>query len=254
MSGAEGSGEGSADAILDGVEEEDNLKPPAVVMGVEDIEEDREIAQVLFLNTNPPGIINRCTTCPEIDINDDDPEVDVSDEEPVSRLEYNVFEPGNKNRVWGNEPKFGVSQRYVWRFRRRLQMECSKRRPAFEETWLLDMLKKEGWCVLQKDALKIAEKLGLDKEHYSYYPTVRVFLPDLQWGPECMPCCPNCKRNTHVDVHGFRDNHPGRIVIGMKKNGNAILQSSLVQAVCSSNCSFSAETLLASESSLYSVW
>ena len=58
-------------------------------------------------------------------------------------------------------------------------MECSKRRPAFEETWLLDMLKKEGWCVLQKDALKIAEKLGLDKEHYSYYPTVRVFLPQL---------------------------------------------------------------------------
>ena len=58
-------------------------------------------------------------------------------------------------------------------------MECSKRRPAFEETWLLDIIKKEGWCILQKDALKVAEKLGLDKEHYSYYPTVRVFLPQL---------------------------------------------------------------------------
>jgi hypothetical protein len=39
MVGAEGYGEGSADAILDGVEEEDNRKPPAVVMGVEDLEE-----------------------------------------------------------------------------------------------------------------------------------------------------------------------------------------------------------------------
>ena len=73
------------------------------------------------------------------------------------------------------------------------------------------MLEKEGngWCILQKDALEVAKKLGLDKEHYSYYPTVRVFLPDLQWGIECMPCCPNCKFNTRVDVHGLRDNHPG---------------------------------------------
>ena len=78
------------------------------------------------------------------------------------------------------------------------------------------MLKKEGngWCILQKDALEVAKKLGLDKDHYSYYPTVRVFLPDIQWGFECMPCCPNCKCNTRVDVHGFRDNHPGRIVVG----------------------------------------
>ena len=30
-------------------------------------------------------------------------------------------------------------------------LECRKRRPAFEQTWLLNMLKKVGWCILQKD-------------------------------------------------------------------------------------------------------
>ena len=44
------------------------------------------------------------------------------------------------------------------------------------------------------------------------------FLPDLQWGIECMSCCPNCKFDTRVDVYGFSDNHPGRIVVGKYKN------------------------------------
>ena len=195
-------------------EDEDNRKPAAVV-------------PVIFFNQTSPVVIDRCTTCPIIDIDDeddDDDEKDLlegSDEEPPPILNDSVF---CKDRVdvWGDEPQVGVSQRYEWRFQRRLQIECSKIFPAFETKWLLDKLRRDKYCILQKDAPEIATKLGLVVGHYSYYPDIHVWLPDIRWGTECMPCCPNCKCSSNVKPHAFRANHPGRIVVGEERNAFAI--------------------------------
>ena len=43
-------------------------------------------------------------------------------------------------------------------------------------------------------------------------------MSDEQWGIEALPCCPNCKSNSDVGVHGWQTNHFSRLVIGLKNN------------------------------------
>ena len=58
----------------------------------------------------------------------------------------------------------------------------------------------------------------MGKHHDAYYRSVFVWLPDVRWGDEVMPCCPSCKCNTDVFSHGFHDSNFGRKVIGLKSN------------------------------------
>ena len=32
-----------------------------------------------------------------------------------------------------------------------------------------------------------------------------------------MPCCPSCNSNKHVGNNGFRENHYGRLIVGVKE-------------------------------------
>ena len=91
--------------------------------------------------------------------------------------------------------------------------------------WLTDMLKKKKWRIPAEDVPEVAAKLELEVAHESYYRTINVWLPDVRWGKECMPCCPNCKTNEHVTVNGFRDNHPSRTIVGLYKNESVISRS-----------------------------
>jgi len=122
----------------------------------------------------------------------------------------------------------GIQQKYVCYLQRRIQLELSRNFPALDDKWLLNYLRKNDWVVLKRDALSVAEKLGLHKPvdgqiyHPNYYPVVHFWLPDVRWGEHCMPCCPNCKTNHHVGVHGFRDNHFGRMIVGLHENYYAI--------------------------------
>ena len=113
----------------------------------------------------------------------------------------------------------GAQQKYVCFLQRRIQYELSKDFPALEDRWLQKYLEESDWVVLKNKAPSIAQQLGLhtptegQKYYPNYYTDVHFWLPDVRWGAECMPACPNCRTNKHVGVHGFRDNHFGRQIV-----------------------------------------
>ena len=47
---------------------------------------------------------------------------------------------------------------------------------------------------------------------------VFIWLPQIRWETAdkmYMPYCPNCKSNARVGPHCFRDNHAGRVIVGL---------------------------------------
>jgi hypothetical protein len=61
----------------------------------------------------------------------------------------------------------------------------------------------------------IAKRLSLPVYHYTYYRDVRVWIPDLQYGKNCMPACPCCTSKARVTIHGFHSKHYGQIIVGL---------------------------------------
>ena len=197
------------------------------------VEGDDDDIACTFNEGEAPTVKKNFNLHPELDIDDDEDDkntdyVDVPDEEPVIRDGDN---PGNGNNKWGNEPQVGVQQRYVWRIQRRLQYELGKKIKGLEKKWLFELLKKKKWRIPAEDAPEVTKELELDEAHESYYPTVHVWLPDKRWGRECMPCCSNCKTNRHVVVHGFRDNHAGRLMLGLYRKLARRLHSSIFRTL-----------------------
>ena len=181
---------------------------------------------VQFSDSAPPKDKNPDSNIPVLTVDEDDEgdgdDDDVDDNEPVQE---DVDLSGGEENKWGkNEPRVGVQQRYEWRVQRRIRYEVGKKFPAagLERKWLLEILQQWNWRVPAELAPQVAKKLGLERAHPSYYEVVNVWLPDVRWGAECMPCCPNCKTNKHVVIHGFRDNHPCRVMIGLRRNEKII--------------------------------
>ena len=44
----------------------------------------------------------------------------------------------------------------------------------------------------------------------AYIRDVYVWLPDVRWGSDSMPCCPTCETAAHVGNHGFQSKHLAR--------------------------------------------
>ena len=85
------------------------------------------------------------------------------------------------------------------------------------DTWLLKHLKENDWWIRKEHARKFAKRLGLKAAHHAYHRDIYVFLPDVKYGKEFTPCCPNCKTNKSVGNNGFRENHFGRLIVGMQE-------------------------------------
>ena len=86
------------------------------------------------------------------------------------------------------------------------------------DAWMLEWLANHHLSISRKDGPIIALKLGLVVMHASYYTRVDVWLPELQFGQNCMPSCPCCKSNHRVSPHGFHRSHFGRLIIHQKDN------------------------------------
>jgi hypothetical protein len=52
----------------------------------------------------------------------------------------------------------------------------------------------------------------------TYLPDISVWLPDVRWGLEAMPACPNCATNSCVTPHAFRSDHSARKICGLNTN------------------------------------
>jgi hypothetical protein len=110
----------------------------------------------------------------------------------------------------------GIQQRYVYEVHQRMKLELSGKLKGLSEMWLLDHLTNNNWWIRREQAQKIAHKLRLPREHLAYYQDIYIWIPDKRWGIKL--CCPTCKKSgSHVQAHGFRDNHYARLVVGMKE-------------------------------------
>ena len=185
------------------VEENNEFGDSAVVFS-ENIQSDKEHVPIIFAN---------------LDIDDDDPGelsdddsvgADFEDDEYVPYLNKNAPEPG------------GVQQQFVCRVQRRIQYEVSKKFPALNDPWLRKHLDKNDWKIRSEEAPLIAQKLSIQATNKAYYRDVHVWLPDVMWGLDFMPSCPNCKTNKDVAIHGFLENHFGRVVVGLEENFHVV--------------------------------
>ena len=109
-----------------------------------------------------------------------------------------------------------MQQSYIQAIQQRIQSKVSRDFPALQKKWILDYLMANDWSIRVKEGPKIAQKLGLRIEHVYHYKRVDCWLPDVQWGPEFLPCCPNCKTNNRVGAHGFQSKS-GRIIVDLKE-------------------------------------
>ena len=93
---------------------------------------------------------------------------------------------------------------------------------AFDDPWLKNYLFKNDWIIKKRDAPSTAKLLSLPAANKAYYRDVHVWLPDVRWGKKMMPSCPHCRTNKDVNMHGFRSNHHGRLVVGLEENYHMI--------------------------------
>ena len=141
----------------------------------------------------------------------------------VANLEYDeALEEGKNDSDEAPSDGGGVQQKYVEAIQKRIQEEVHT---DFEgEKWLLQLLNDNDWWVRKVHAQKIINKLrlkSLKSEYKAYFRDVYVWLPDVRWKDimkRSMPCCPNCKRNSSVGAHAFRDNHFGRVVVNLTES------------------------------------
>jgi hypothetical protein len=122
-------------------------------------------------------------------------------------------EGGEGAEAMGTEK--GIQQEYLQNIHQQLKDECNFQRGKQDGDWLVQYLKDNGWWIRKESAPRIAKKLSLPVYHYTYYRDVRVWIPDLQYGKDCMPSCPCCKSKSRVTIHGFQPKHYGRIVVGL---------------------------------------
>ena len=167
--------------------------------------------EVVVFDNVVPRHWNPNDLSPNLDLDEVEEEL-MEEFEDVEEVEIECDNNGAVN-VTGH----GVQQRYVEGIQKRVRYECSNK---FGDTtggslndvkWLLAYLRDHHWRISREDGPIIAKQLGLHSEHESYYPRVKIWLPDVQWGESLMPICPNCKR--HMRPHGFQARHFGRVII-----------------------------------------
>jgi hypothetical protein len=109
----------------------------------------------------------------------------------------------------------GIQQEFLQSLHEQLKDECNFQHGPKDSDWLLPRLKENGWWIWKESAPMIAKRLSIPVYHYTYYCDVCVWIPDLQYGKDCMPACPCCKSKARVTIHGFHSKHYGRIVVGL---------------------------------------
>jgi len=107
---------------------------------------------------------------------------------------------------------------YLRAIQKRLVAETSAKQSGLHSSWLVAMLKKitDGWWLRARSAKKICQLLGIQFQEPAYYKAVLVWLPDLEFGVEAMPPCPECVESERVGAHAFRtDGHIARRICDM---------------------------------------
>jgi hypothetical protein len=175
---------------------------------------EKDKAVTIDFNTDSATNITHSDITAALDV--EEGEDDGRDEDDVDEDEDGNIINNNKN----NEGTQSVMQEVVEAVQNRIKHEESPSCKGLNEKWLLKYLGENEWSIPRNKIPWLVKKLKLnhDTSLFKYYYTrLDVWLPDRRWGPRHMPCCPNCKHNNAVGVHGYSV-HPGRKVIGLDEN------------------------------------
>jgi hypothetical protein len=121
-------------------------------------------------------------------------------------------------KIHGNTDDSSVMKTYLSSIQDRLRTEICSNTMNSKDKWLLELLKYDEWWIKTKRASKVCRKLGLEYSEKSYYRSVRVWFPELQYGQECMPSCLSCFSNYKVGVHAYSKKGPACGVVGLTTN------------------------------------
>jgi hypothetical protein len=109
----------------------------------------------------------------------------------------------------------GIMQRYRSAVQNQLRIEVANLDNPSAENKLLTLLRDNEWWLRPHHAPKVCDLLQLKFHEIAYYRSIFIWLPDIRWGKEVMPPCPNCHGATSIGAHGFQDSHFGRRICGL---------------------------------------
>jgi hypothetical protein len=152
----------------------------------------------------------------------------VAPADATANLDYDEEEAKKKGSDdFDDDNAPGVQQQYVAAIQKQVQKEVSKDNKNINNQWLVQHLRQNDWWIRKEQYLWFIRKYNktrekeedkLNEEHKAYYRDVVVWLPHVRWqtaDKKYMPYCPNCKSNVRVGPHCFRDNHAGRVIVGL---------------------------------------
>jgi hypothetical protein len=152
----------------------------------------------------------------------------VAPADATANLDYDEEEAKKKGSDdFDDDNAPGVQQQYVAAIQKQVQSEVSKDNKNINNQWLVQHLRQNDWWIRKEQYLWFIRKYNktrekeedkLNEEHKAYYRDVFVWLPHVRWqtaDKKYMPYCPNCKSNARVGPHCFRDNHAGRVIVGL---------------------------------------
>jgi hypothetical protein len=152
----------------------------------------------------------------------------VNPADATANLDYDEDEAKKKGSDdFEDDTTPGIQQRYVAAIQKQVQSEVSKDNKNINNQWLVQHLRKNDWWIRKEHYLwfirmynktREKEEDKLNEEYKAYYRDVFVWLPHIRWetpDKKYMPYCPTCKSNARVGPHCFRDNHAGRVIVGL---------------------------------------
>ena len=113
-----------------------------------------------------------------------------------------------------------VMKNYCSKVLERIRYEASQDFPVLHKKWLHELLVDNDYWIPKSRAKYVCRKLQIHHsfEEHLYYRDVFVWLPEVQGGQTCMPCCVSCKRHEHVAVHDYTMHHPARYIVSLNSH------------------------------------
>lgn len=151
----------------------------------------------------------------------------ISPDDVFPNLDYDKEKEKESDTVDDKDDALGIQEQYVTAIQTQIQSEVSKDNNNINNQWLTAELRandwwirkeRYGWFIRKWNKTREKEEDKLQENFRGYYRDVKVWLPDEMWPTVnniFMPYCPTCKSNARVGPHCFRDNHPGRVIVGL---------------------------------------
>jgi hypothetical protein len=92
---------------------------------------------------------------------------------------------------------------------------AGQRQQRQPERWLIPCLASNNFWISRHMAKFMCQKLGIDYENPGYYKDIKLWIPEVQWGPQFQPRCLKCGKAETLGNEGM---DKCRLVMGLDMN------------------------------------